>query len=830
VQKITHYIIIFFAFVNSVCAQTIISGKVTDAATGEPLPFVSVAFKATTTGTTTDLDGLYKITTQTPTDSLQASYIGFKNQTKKIKKGQTQVINFSLETGDFSLKEIVIKPGKNPAIVLLEKIIDHKPDNDRDRYSAYQYETYNKLEFDLNNLNDRFKKSGFVKPFGFALKNIDSSSAEEKPFLPLFLTESLSDFYYKKRPRYKKEIIKATKTAGFKNESVSALLGDMYQNVNVYDNNVLVFGKNFVSPISNQGTFFYKYYLIDSMFIGNAWTYQIKFVPKRKQELVFNGNLWVHDTTFALKRIEMRIASDANINFVNSLYVIQEYERINEKNWMLSKDRLVVDFTYKNKAMGIYGRKTTTYKNIIVDKPLPDDFYSLTNDIIVEKDAAEKDEQFWRESRHDTLSKNEANVYKLVDTIKTIPAYKNYESLVQLAFSGYHMFDKWNKLEYGPVFSSFSFNQVEGPRIRLGGRTSYNFSHFKEVNVYGAYGLWDNKLKYGLTYKWKPENNNRWQLFTGKIMDDYEILGLNNALLRTDNLFVSLFRKRPLTQLTRIQQAKFMYDYEQFSGFLVRPILNYRRILPVGTTRFNYVDTVNNSVVTKELTHINTFEVGLFARFAYKEKYIQGDFTRIYLGTKIPVFQVQLNAGIKGFLNSGYQYQKVVFNIIDRVRLQPLGYTDYTIEYGQVFGKQLPYFLLELHPGNESYGLSYYGFNMMNYFEFVSNQYYSFNVDHHFDGFFLNKIPLMRKLKFREIVNIKGVGGILDVSHLSEVKLPKNTHALSFDKPYLETSVGLENILKFFRIDALFRLNYLDKKVYKDANPFGIKATAQIIF
>jgi hypothetical protein len=215
---------------------------------------------------------------------------------------------------------------------------------------------------------------------------------------------------------------------------------------------------------------------------------------------------------------------------------------------------------------------------------------------------------------------------------------------------------------------------------------------------------------------------------------------------------------------------------------------------------------------------------------AYKEKYIEGDFTRVFLGTKIPILQVQYTAAIKGVLKSNYAYHKIVANVIDRIRIQPLGYTDYTLEYGKIFGNNLPYVLLELHPGNESYGLSFYSFNMMNYFEFVSDEYYSFNFDHHFDGFFLNKIPLMRKLKLREVLNFKGVGGKLSEEHQREIYLPYFTHTLSYYKPYMEVSFGLENIFKFFRVDAIFRLNYLDKEIYQNTSPFGIKATAQLIF
>src|SRR4030095_8426637 len=295
---------------------THVAGKVTDALTNEPIPFANVAFKGTNVGAHTDINGMYVIDTDKATDSLSASYIGYLPVTLKVTKGKSQTANFLLKVSKYELKEVVIKAGENPALILLRKVIDNKDKNDKKHLDSYKYEVYSKMEFDMTDIPPDFKDKKLIKPFAFIFDNIDSSVSNSKPFLPFFITETLSDFYFKRNPRESREIIKASKISGLENESVTQFLGDMYQNVDVYDNYIDVFGKSFVSPISNVGTLYYKYYLTDSAFLENQWCYKLKFKPRRKQELTFTGECWIHDTTFAVRKIDMRIAEDANINFV----------------------------------------------------------------------------------------------------------------------------------------------------------------------------------------------------------------------------------------------------------------------------------------------------------------------------------------------------------------------------------------------------------------------------------------------------------------------------------------------------------------------------------
>ncbi|HET6993183.1 MAG TPA: DUF5686 family protein, partial [Bacteroidia bacterium] len=331
----------------------------------------------------------------------------------------------------------------------------------------------------------------------FIFDNIDSTNPSEKPHLPLFFSESISDFYFLKNPRCQKEVIKGSKVSGLNDASVAQFTGDMYQNVDIYKNDILVFGKIFVSPISDNGQAFYKYYLVDSMTIDGHWCYQIQFKPRRKQELLFVGNVWIADTAFAVKRLEMNIVDDANINYINSFYVIQEFNNTSGA-WMMTKERVIGDFMLANKKEGFYGRKTTSYKDLVVNKPLDNDFYTRTDNLIVEKGAEDRNDSFWVANRHDSLSKTEVGIYKMVDTVQTLKIYHSWQTAVITAYTGYYTIGYF---DYGPWYKTISGNPIEGTRFRLGGRTSDKFSKWLEFSGYAAYGTKDQLFKYTFGFK-----------------------------------------------------------------------------------------------------------------------------------------------------------------------------------------------------------------------------------------------------------------------------------------------------------------------------------------
>jgi len=806
-----------FLFSSATIAQTRVSGKIYDASTREPLPFVNILLKGTKSGTTSDFDGNYVVITSDPTDSIIVSYVGYNRLARPIKRNISQTLNLELEQKAVSLAAIEIKPGENPAHVILRKVIANKIRNDKNRLASYEYEVYNKIEFDMNNIPKEFKDKKLLKPIKFIFDNIDSTNVKLKPYLPLFMTESLSDYYYKRNPRYKKEVIKASKVAGLEDASVAQFTGDMYQNVDIYDNTVLVFSKNFVSPISDNGLLYYRYYLIDSTTLDGNKCYQIQFKPKHRQSLTFQGNMWIADTAFAVKRLEMSIADDANINFINTLNVVQEYKNL-DSAWMLSKDKLVIDFAMRERKMGFYGKKTTSYEGFVINKPKEDEFYSRADNLVVEKDATKKTEEFWASVRHDSLSKNEKDIYKMVDTIQSLPIYKTGLDYIMMLTTGYKLFGNF---EFGPYYNTLSYNTIEGARLRFGGRTSDNFSKWYELSGYIAYGTRDEAFKYKLGFRSFVTKDPR-QLIYMSYKSDYEILGQSQNGFTQDNILASLFRRTPLSSLTAVQEIKAHYEREWFQGFSNKLFFINRTMTPLGDFRYEYA-TGENTSAFKE--HIKTSEVKLFTRFAYDEKFVDGTFSRTSLGTKYPVLQVEYTIGLKDIFNSDYEYEKLVVKVQDRFRINPIGYTDYIIEAGQVFGT-VPYPLMELHGGNETYVYDPYAYNLMNYYEFASDKYFTVQAFHHFDGFFLNKIPLLRKLKWREVITGKMLMGSTSEKNRNSLVFPGTLNALTRG-PYVEASAGIENIFKIFRFDFLWRLSYL-------ANPnisrYGIRGSIQVNF
>jgi hypothetical protein len=810
---------------SAIAQQTVISGKVFDAKTKEPLPFVNVVLKGTTAGATSDFDGNYSISTAQKGDSIIASYVGYKKFSAPVKKGLTQNINVPMEIMEegVQLTEVVINPGENPAHRYIRKAIEHKDQNNKRKLSGYEYEVYNKLEFDLNNIPKNLKDKKAFKPVKFIFNNVDSSNSAEKPFLPLFMVETISEFSYRDDPKLKKEVIKASKITGFENASVSQVMGDMYQNVNIYDNDIIVFGKNFKSPICDNAIFNYKFYLEDSLYIDGKWCIHIRFKPRRKQELLFSGNIWIADTTYGIKRLEMSIPDDANINFITAANVIQEFTNI-DSSWMLSKDRLVIDFKpdiglSKKEGVGIYGRKTTSYKNIVINKPKPQEYFKFGDNVAVEDSATKRSDEYWNQMRHDSLTANEQKIYKMIDTIQQLPIYKSWVDVISVLVAGYKTFGNF---EIGPYFNLMSYNRLEGPRFRFGGRTSSQFSRWYELSGYVAYGTRDEKWKYSVGFKTFLSKKPYRQLIGMNYKSDLEILGQSQNGFSQDNFFASFFRRTPLNSLTRVEQTQLWYDHEWFQGFSNKVTFVNRKLTPVGGF---YYDRTNAEGDTDLVPFIRTSEIRFSTRFAFDEKYISGDFTRTSLGTKYPILQVTYIKSLKQIYEGQFDYHKVVVNINDRIRFgQLLGYTDYTIEGGKIWGN-VPYPLMELHGGNQTYIYDYMSYNMMNYYEFASDQYASFWMFHHFEGLFFNKIPLLKRLKWREVVTYKVLFGSVSDKNKRELNFPSTLHTLNV-RPYQEVSAGVENIFRFFRVDAFWRLTYKDQV----KSPFGIRAGFQMSF
>ena len=796
-------------------------GKITDAITGQPLPFANIYLKGNTVGVTSDFEGNYSLETRLRTDTILSSYIGYHSVGKPLVLNKFQTIDFQLFAANLELSEVVITPGENPAEVILKRIISNKPENNREKLDAYQYEAYTKIQFDANNISENYRNMKIFKPFQFIFDNLDTSALNGKTYLPIFLSESLSDVYFRKNPHDQKEVIKATRISGIENESMSQFVGDLVQNVNIYDNYIMLFQKNFVSPIANFGLGYYKYYLVDSASLNGRWCYNISFKPRRVQELTFTGNFWVNDTSYAIIKLDMRVAGDANINYIGDLNISQEFKKIHDRYWMLTMDKMVADFNIVKKSrrtMGFFGTKTTTYEDFDFKETSDRKIYALPSNILVLPNSTRKSEDFWKDARHEELNKDERTIFHMIDTLKTLPVFNTYVDVIQMVTSGYYI--KGN-FEIGPYMSMLSFNYLEGTRLRFGGRTSNDFSTKIMFDGYAAYGTLDQKMKYSGGFLYMIGKNPR-RALAGSYKYDIEQLGMSQNAFREDFLLAGLFSKNTTNSLSMVKEYKGSYEHEWFNGLSNTIFFANRKLLPTNAEGIKVWDEPTNGY--RMLGEITTSEIALNTRFAYKEKVVIGEFERTSLGAKYPVVDILYGYGIKDFLHGDYEYNRLQVRIKHWFNLSTFGWSKYNIEAGQVWGK-LPFPLLKIHSGNETYWYDESAFNLMYYYEFVSDKYISFLYTHHFEGLFLNKIPLMRKLKWREQFQIRGVIGGVSSKNLKYAGLPEGTYTLS--KPYFEAGAGLENIFKVIRIDAIWRLSYLD---HPKASNFGVLVSLQFDF
>ncbi len=806
--------------------KTVVSGRVVDAKTGQPLTGTNVFFEKTTVGTITDNQGKYRIETIIPSDKIVFSFIGYETESRIVSKGTDQKINISLKQSSIALDEVKVNPGKksyknknNPAVELIQKVIDNKDLNRKEKYDYLEYKKYEKIQFALSNVTEKFKERNLFGKFRIIFDNIDTTKRIGHNTLPLFIKESLSDHYYRKDPEATKEVILAQKTINLDeyldNKGVSANLDYLYQNINIYDNEILFLTNKFLSPIAKSAPLFYKYYIIDTLSVNDIKCVRLFFEPRNKSDFLFHGYLYITlDNNFAIRKIDMGINKNINIDWVQDITITQDFEQFEQKGWLLSKDEISIDFGIWKNSMGLFGERTLSYKDYKINEPIDEKIFRGPEKIERLEPLSNRAD-FWESNRYLPLSKSEQGVYTTIDSIKKIPAFKNRMNILMLLTTN---FLNLGKIEIGPDDSFYSFNPVEGSRFRFGGRTTPDFSKKITFDGYAAYGLNDNILKYnaGVTYSLTPRTIYQFPVkyIRMSYQKDLKIPGQELQFSTGDNIFLSF--KRGVDDkflMNKTFRSEYLNEFENHFSYLVG--YTFTRQSTAGNLHFN---TDEFLLLTNDVKNINISEFYLNLRYAPNESFYQGKLYRDPFPNKYPVIQLKYTVGSKSIYND-YNYMRLQLNISRRFYVSILGYTDVSFEAGKLFGK-VPYPLLFVHRANQSYTYQKDSYNLMNFLEFVSDQYVSLNVDHCFNGFIFNKVPLLKKLKLREVVTCKvlygGLGRINNPDYQSDLfKFPVNndgvplTYTLA-SKPYVEASVGVSNIMKIFRVDLIKRFTYLN--------------------
>lgn len=802
-----------------------IKGRVIDAKTKQPLPFVNVVFVGKNIGTITDYNGDYSISTQWASTQLQASFIGYKREVKSVGQAKNQTINFEIEPESIALTEVVVTGQRkryrnrdNPAVELIKKVIENKDSNSKEMFDYYEFDKHEKVEFALNNITDEFRSKKMFKKFQYVFSFVDTSKINGKPYLPVFLKETLSKVYYRKEPQTRKEYISGTNMIGFHdyidNEGVGFIIDNLYQDIDIYSNNITLLTNQFISPISTLAPLIYKFHIIDTIPINGLRAINLAFQPRNKADFAFKGNLYItDDDKYAVIKVDMRVTEDINLNFVNDLQIVQEFEKMNGEGWMFSKDELLVDFNLTNKGTGIFGKKTVFYDNYTFNVPRSDSVYSGIEHLVKNTGHAARDSSFWEAGRIEKLTEQEQNIFVMVDSIQHVPAFKRTMDIVMLLAAGY-----WNfgTVEVGPVNTFYSFNDVEGFRLKVGARTSDKFNERLRLEGYLTYGFKDDRFKHSVSATWslngRPLKENPRHSITAMYQVETNFPGMEMQFINEDNFLLS-FKRGVADKILYYEMFKLEHYRDWGNGFST--LLNFKNMTqePGGTLYFRFSDD-------REINSITSSEIGATLRFAPNERFYQGLSYRTPIITRYPIFQLTYTQSIKGLFGADYDYGKVNFNIFKRVYLSPIGFMDLELEGSKILGSGVPFPLLTVHRANQTYSYQLLSYNLMNFLEFVSDQHVSLFAEQHFNGFFFNKIPLIKRLGWREIISFKGVyGSVTDKNNpnvtpglmLFPTDEFGNTTTYTLEgTPYVEVSAGIGNILKFFRVDYVQRLTHLE--------------------
>lgn len=817
-------------------AQKIVfSGQITEVGNGQPVPFASVFVKGTSAGATADENGRYELTLTQPADSLSASAVGYKPRSRKVSRTQAQqVVNFALPSAAQQLGEVVIRSTENPAYAILRKVQQHKKQNDKGRLDAFEFDSYNRIEVSLSDISDRLAKRKVIRDMTAVASGVGEMerNASGKPTVPLFASEVMSRYFVRHRPNREREEIKHSQLHGVAPRDgtlLSQVLGSSFQDYDFYPNWQVVMGKDFISPIADGWRITYDYDLEDTVQIGTNKCYQLKVFPRRAQDLAFTGRIWITTDSYALRRVDLEVDPKANINFVDQIRVYQDLTPSAAGPWLPQRTRVVVGMKPTPKQTGLLVRFTTVNSGFDVEHPHGLPFYDQP--FAAATDALKTEPEFWQQNRPDTLSAQEARTMTVLDSVGKLPSVRTFLEVADLVVNGYEELGPRGRFELGPILSTYTWNNVEGHRLRAGFRSTPHLSPDWLLKGYAAYGTRDGEFKYGLSVD-RILNRPNWTVFTAKYSHDIDLVALlDNELALESPLFEAAARFgniKPGLPLWR-DVTTVTGQSDLFHNFTQKVTLRHQRFDPIYN--FAYYTTDNHETGAPTAEKFNLSEMILESRYAPGEVLIQNQNRRYAVGTmKWPVLTFRYTLGLPGVLGSDFQYQKFNLAVEQSVQLGQLGRTEYIFEAGYI-PSTVPYPVLKNHLGNESPIYTSSAYNLMRYFEFVSDRYASVHAEHYFEGLFINAVPLLKKLDWRLLASGNVLyGGVSQANQNTTPAfepngVPRPTfRPLTPGTPYVELGYGVENIFKFVRVDFLHRLTYRD---LPGVRTFGVKVCAQ---
>lgn len=855
----TKYIKSFLLFLLLGCCISVsaqnIQGVVTDSLTNDPIPYLSVFYEGKGVGSITDNDGNYKVETRKGWNKLTFSAVGYVTKVVNIIPGVTKNLNVRMRPDDIMLDEVVVKPKRekysrknNPAVELMKKVIAHKKNNKLSENDYYQYNKYQKITMSLNDVTPEMLEKGMYKKMPFLKDQIELCEETNKFILPISVDETASQKIYRKHPKSEKTIIKGMSSTGVNElfatgDMLSTVLKDVFTDVNIYDNDIRLLQYPFISPISSSDAIsFYKFYIMDTTFVDKDKCFHLTFVPNNSQDFGFTGHLYVlADSSYTVKKCTMNLPKKSGVNFVDNMDIIQEFEQLPNGEWVLKTDDMIVEMTLMKIMQGFQIRRTTRYSDYAFDE-LPQQLFKRKGAEIKEADAMMRGDDFWNQYRPVPLTQTESSMDMLVKRLEQMPGFK-YVIFVLKAFIENFVEtgtkEHPSKVDIGPVNTMISNNYIDGLRLRMSAQTTANLNPHLFFKGYYAYGFKDHRSKYmgEVEYSFNKKEYLPREFPKNSITFSYQydVMSPTDKFLKTDkdNVFVS-FKTSTVDQMSYVRNIALKYENETQFGLKTTVEVKHSTDEPTGGLAY-----ITNDDQKTLVPEIQTMEASLAFRYAPGETFVNTKQRRIPVSFDAPVFTLSHTAGFKGVLGGEYNYNLTEIGLYKRFWFSSWGKIDMFVKGGAQWNK-VPFPLLIMPAANLSYILQRETFNLINNMEFLNDRYASLDVSWDLNGKIFNRIPLLKKLKWREAIGFKMLYGHLTDKN-NPMKHPGNSELFLFPTrdgrptsfvmdpktPYMECSVGIHNIFKILHIDYVRRLNYLD---HPDANKWGVRFMVMMTF
>lgn len=828
----------FLLITSFFTAQNTASGKIVDEKTNKEVTAVSVFINDSNTPTLITTNGNFSVQSDSIIYKLKFLKKNYALESIDItaENNNNLVIQLSSEKVS-SIQEVVIHNEKtkfknkkeNPAYKIMQEVWKRKRNNGLDKFDTYTYNEYEKIQFDANNLDSAFMHKKIFNKLDFIFDYADST-ARGKMALPIFLNEAMYKNYGKNKPEKKnKKLLVAQKTSGFQDNQIITLTAkNLYRDINIYDNTLNYFDIGFPSPVGTDGFSTYDYNLVDTISVRGQDAYKIRYLPRRTEVLAFQGYLYIDTDSYAVLGATLKSTNKINVNFINAISTELEYDNPDDVTFLPKKFVTEIEmtpFSKKKTAKSIVAKRSVDFTDYEFNKPLENSVFTRKEEEYDNK-FVDKDDAYWEQARPDSLSKSEQGVYDMLDKLQKTPKFNRMVKLYETLGSQYYNVVKG--IDIGPIFSIYGKNEVEGDRIRLGARTYFTQNDPWRIQFYNAYGFKDKQFKYGVEGKYMFNRVNRFTLGAGTRRDIMQLgvqLTTDDGIMSRSFASSTVFARGENTSLSSVNQTNIFASIEPWKNFQVKLDGTLQSIKSANPNGFNLMyyrngdlrQTVNDSHVT----------LSLIARPG--AKFSQTGVDRYEHGTLAPTIVLKYTRGIEGLFNADYNYNKLQFMFYKPMLIGSWGKTLVNFEAGKNFNT-VPLALQNVIPGNQSYGLVQNTFAQLNYYEFVADTYTTLHLEHHFNGKILSFIPLIKKLKLREVAFIRGAYGTL-----SDASKNINVEGMKYSAPdqqiYYEYGFGIENIgfgnIRIFRVDFNWRGNYMDRP---EANKFGIKAGFQFGF